>query len=83
MFWQKIGNSVSGRLFCNSVIVENQCLYLFRQSRIKCLILWPKIKLYLPNYFIFLLNISHTSIIIINQNEFSVLHKYILSFCEF
>ena len=31
MFWQKIGNSVSDRLFrdsvCDSVIAENQCLY--------------------------------------------------------
>ena len=27
MFWQKIGNSVSDRLFRNSVIAENQCLY--------------------------------------------------------
>ena len=27
MFWQKIGNSVSDRLFRDSVIAENQCLY--------------------------------------------------------
>ena len=27
MFWPKIGNSVSDRLFCDSVIAENQCLY--------------------------------------------------------
>ena len=28
MFWQKIGNSVSDRLFRDSVIAEFQCLYL-------------------------------------------------------
>ena len=27
MFWQKIGNSVSDRLFRDSVIAENQCFY--------------------------------------------------------
>ena len=29
MFWQKIGNSVSDRLFRDSMIVEDQCLYIF------------------------------------------------------
>ena len=28
MFWPKIGNSISDRLFRNSVIAENQCLYI-------------------------------------------------------
>ena len=30
MFWQKIGNSISDRLFRDSVIVENKCLYHIR-----------------------------------------------------
>ena len=29
MFWEKIGNSVSDRLFRDSVIVENQYLYMY------------------------------------------------------
>ena len=39
MFWQKIGNSVSDRLFCNSVrdsvIAENQCLYTHLQGTLQ------------------------------------------------
>ena len=30
MIWQKIGNSVSDRLFRDSVIAQNQCLYINR-----------------------------------------------------
>ena len=31
MFWQKIGNSVSDRLFRDSVIAENRCLYIYSE----------------------------------------------------
>ena len=34
MFWQKIGYSVSDRLFHNSVIAENQCLYTSASSAV-------------------------------------------------
>ena len=39
MFWQKIGNSVSDRLFRDSVIAENQCLY---YSNLTAIVLFHK-----------------------------------------
>ena len=33
MIWQKIGNSVSDGLFRDSVIAENQCLYIYMHER--------------------------------------------------
>ena len=32
MFWQKIRNSVLDKISRNSVIAENQCLYMYEQK---------------------------------------------------
>ena len=47
MFWQKIGNSVSDRLFRDSVrdsvIAENQCLYIWQLRGILCIVAQTKV----------------------------------------